>query len=70
VTSLDGVFDASLAPETCLELLVFAILIQDSVGQAKAENLTGTSDSDARVAGARNQHTCASATGFAPAGAE
>jgi hypothetical protein len=54
VTSLDGVFDASLALETCLELLVFAILIPDSVGQAEAENLTGASDSDARVAGHGN----------------
>src|SRR3989454_3160463 len=28
----------SLAPETCLELSAFAILIQDSIRQAKAEN--------------------------------
>ncbi len=35
--SLNRVFDASLAPETCLESPVFANLIQDSVRQAKAE---------------------------------
>jgi len=38
VKSLDCIFDASLAPETCLKLPVFTNLIQDSVRQAKAEN--------------------------------
>src|ERR1700676_5053870 len=37
VTSLHRVFDASLAPETCLEFPVFANLIQDSIRQTKAE---------------------------------
>src|SRR6266852_412690 len=37
LTSLDRIFDASLAPETCLEFPVFANLIQDSIRQAKAE---------------------------------
>jgi hypothetical protein len=36
VTSLDRIFDASLAPETCLEFSVFVNLIKDSVRQAKA----------------------------------
>jgi hypothetical protein len=43
LTSFDCIFDASLAPETCLEFPVFAILIQDSVRQAKAETFTGAS---------------------------
>ena len=37
VTSLDRVFDASLAAETCLEFPILANLIQDSIRQAKAE---------------------------------
>ena len=36
--SPDCVFDASLVPETCLELPGFAILMWDSVRQAKADS--------------------------------
>jgi hypothetical protein len=36
VTSLNRGFDASLAPETCLEFPILANLLQDSIRQAKA----------------------------------